>query len=282
MINEGKLTFTQQLRLLSLIVAVGLLLSIIGHLIIVRLGFQISTNLTTKINFFSPVNWIKLAALCMAEEIIFRGVLSLSVRATCVSILFWFILLFSYLSKIIFNFNAQEIHYYPLFVGVYALLSLCVTYLIYRKYLPLFISIFKSNYNSLFWVLCTLFALVHVDNYVNHNSNLLIYLILVVPQFIMGSLLAVVRVRNGIISSAVIHFLVDVWFFVFGLESSMSSHPALKVAVGIVLAFILLMGLTQIKLCKNMAYVLMKPSIRILGRSKQKQAGQRIKRSETF
>ncbi len=264
MINKGKFTLVQQLRLLSLIVVIGLVLSITAHAIALWAGFDVSASLVTKIDFLNPLNWAKISVLCVIEEIVFRGVLSLDVKAVCVSIFFWIFMLLSYLSNTMLKIDVREEYRHILLIGLYALLSFCITYQIYRKCISFIVAMFRFNYNLLFWTLCILFALAHVDNYVNHNSAVLIYLVLVVPQLAMGGFLAVVRIRNGIVSSAIIHFLADVWFFSFGLESRVTGHAVIKIAVGVFLSVIFLFGSFQVKLCRNVAYALMRPSSRIL------------------
>jgi len=262
MLSERKLTAVQQFRLLSLIVTTGFVLSIAAHSITLWLGFDVSASLVKKINFLNPINWVKLAVLCTAEEIIFRGILSLDVKAVCISIFSWFILLFSFLTEAIFKTGAIEGHHiYSLCFCV--LLSIGATYITYTRYIPSIISICKSNYNLLFWTLCILFALAHLNNYADAGGITLPCLILVVPQLFMGSFLAVARIRNGIATSAIIHFFADTWFFLFGLESSIHEHNYKFIIV--VLLAILLLGSLQIRLFRDVAHTLMRPSALVLG-----------------
>ena len=255
--------FYQQLCILSLIVVIGLILSAACHSIVTSLGFKISTNLVTKINFTNPLNWIKLIAMCIVEEIIFRGPLSLSKKAITASIFFWLTLLFSIISRKLFIINNETIYLRAIHIGICIIISLFVAYFTHAKYINLISIKLRENYNLLFWALCISFAIVHVDNYTGQSMGFSIYLILVIPQFVMGSLLAIVRVQKGIANSAIIHFFTDAWLFMLGVESRLSGHAVMQVLIIALLSFILLIGLFQFNLFRHMFFILMNPSARI-------------------
>lgn len=66
----------------------------------------------------------------------------------------------------------------------------------------------KRNIRSthvLFWLLTSLFALLHISNYDFNTIPLWAYPIMVIPQFITGILLGMVRIRFGLRYSMILH-----------------------------------------------------------------------------
>ncbi len=67
-----------------------------------------------------------------------------------------------------------------------------------QRYFPLF-----------FWVSCFLFSAAHLTNYPLKLSLIWAYPFLILPQFILGYILAYIRVKNGFLSAVIIHSLAN-------------------------------------------------------------------------
>jgi len=63
----------------------------------------------------------------------------------------------------------------------------------------------KKYSREIFWVLTSLFALVHIFNYTPETIPFWVYPFMVIPQFISGFLFGIVRIRFGLRYSMLLH-----------------------------------------------------------------------------
>ena len=81
---------------------------------------------------------------------------------------------------------------------------------------------FVRHYGRVFWMICTLFAFVHVTNYqLGNSSRDLVVPLLVLPQFLSGMAMGYLRLRDGLRASLLLHALNN--FYVVGLVLLVSS-----------------------------------------------------------
>jgi membrane protease YdiL (CAAX protease family) len=68
---------------------------------------------------------------------------------------------------------------------------------------------FTTHYASVFWAYTIAFALMHIGNYAWPGPRGSIVPLLVLPQFVIGTVLGYLRLRDGLRSSMLMHFLVN-------------------------------------------------------------------------
>jgi Type II CAAX prenyl endopeptidase Rce1-like len=68
---------------------------------------------------------------------------------------------------------------------------------------------FVANYASVFWAYTIAFALVYIGNYTWPGPRGTIVPLLVLPQFVIGTVLGYLRLRDGLRSSMLMHLLVN-------------------------------------------------------------------------
>lgn len=101
-------------------------------------------------------------------------------------------------------------------VGAILLIALSVLILVgtlmgYEEDIERFVT---RHFGLFFYGSTILFALVHITNYVPLNAHTLLFTpVLVLPQFIVGTMLAYIRVRNGIGCSILFHVVVNAILF---------------------------------------------------------------------
>lgn len=87
---------------------------------------------------------------------------------------------------------------------------LCILILVNMKYLKIVQRKFLFNFNYVFYLSCILFGLLHVGNYSPFNIKLLLVIpILVLPQFIGGTIMGYLRMKFGILYSIIFHVLMN-------------------------------------------------------------------------
>ena len=68
---------------------------------------------------------------------------------------------------------------------------------------------FVAHYAWIFWGYTLAFALMHIGNYSGSGPRGTIVPLLVLPQFVIGAVLGYLRLRDGLRSSMLMHFLVN-------------------------------------------------------------------------
>jgi len=68
---------------------------------------------------------------------------------------------------------------------------------------------FIANYTWVFWAYTLAFALMHVGNWVSTGPRAALLPLMVLPQFIAGIALGYVRLRDGLRSSMLLHFMIN-------------------------------------------------------------------------
>ena len=68
---------------------------------------------------------------------------------------------------------------------------------------------FIAHYAWVFWGYTIMFALVHIGNYTWPGPRGTVVPLLVLPQFVIGTVLGYLRLRDGLRSSMLMHFLVN-------------------------------------------------------------------------
>lgn len=68
---------------------------------------------------------------------------------------------------------------------------------------------FITHYRWIFWGYTLAFALMHIGNYSGSGPRGSIVPLLVLPQFVIGAVLGYLRLRDGLRSSMLMHFLVN-------------------------------------------------------------------------
>ncbi len=97
----------------------------------------------------------------------------------------------------------------PLFVSVLVLLAFD-----WKKDLKYDIEALHAKYSKhIFWILTVSFALVHMSNYDYQSIPIWVYPLMVIPQFIGGVFLGIVRIRFGLRYSIILHSLFNLFAF---------------------------------------------------------------------
>lgn len=69
---------------------------------------------------------------------------------------------------------------------------------------------FYKHFGFFFYFIASLFAIIHIGNFIGLSlNNILIVLLMVIPQFIAGTILGYIRVRFGFIYAVFFHTLVN-------------------------------------------------------------------------
>lgn len=79
---------------------------------------------------------------------------------------------------------------------------------------------FIQAYPKIFWIYVSAFSLMHAMNYSINNVRDIAVIFAVIPQFVMGMLWGYVRIRDGISSVIVLHFLNNLFAIILIVLSS--------------------------------------------------------------
>lgn len=141
------------------------------------------------------------------EELVFR--LPLDFTANSISICLS-ILLYRLFATHFFSFNIHKVTDYL------NLSSALILFLALRKIIPerILKNIKNKNYSYIFYSSAALFGLAHVTNFgsLNHIYSLL-YIVYILPQFIMGISIGYIRIKYGFIFGLLVHIMINLIYF---------------------------------------------------------------------
>lgn len=183
---------------------------IIVHLLSYVFRIQAGANAVNSLDLLKGSTWLLIATYAILEEWTFRGFLSAGKIGITVSITG---LLYAAGSHVIDHYSNLTLHQsllskISISIGV-AVVLLAVIYFIVSVNFESIKKFILKYYKWMFWVSCAAFACAHILNYKDHDSAWPAYLLLVFPQFIMGAILAYVRVKFGIFQSIAVHIFLD-------------------------------------------------------------------------
>lgn len=140
------------------------------------------------------------------EELIFRLPLKLKREGIAIALV---IFMYQVTGGHFFEFNFS--YFYDYLRILLAIASL----IIIIRFLPiLFLEKLKKNYfNYVFYFSAVAFALVHISNFKPYSSDLLLlYPLLVLPQFLMGLCIGYLRMKHGFLMGFLLHALINLPF----------------------------------------------------------------------
>ncbi len=245
----GRLNLWQGVGWLSLLILIALLGGLVDGVLEHVLNIHLLNSFQSYL-FLHPTWRIALlvAAAPLLEELAFRAMLSTSPRFIFIGLTFFIAFVYE-----IFH---QQLHTPPAVVVAtyfdhfWVLLPAGVTcFLLYRYARSTVLGFFEKHGVAIFWMSCILFGAAHDRLYANH----LVWwsFLLVLPQFLLGVLLASIRVRFGLRWSIAGHYTIDS-LFLYGtwLYVSLAPYPNLQrgmmfavYALGI---FVVLYGLVML------------------------------------
>ena len=238
------------LRFSALAVPVCTLVGVFGALLAVSIGLHPGENLVSTINFLNLKDWFLLVFVCALEEVVFRGMLSLSKRAIATSLSVILFMTLIALSHSYFGilYKHGAIHFIT--VSACFLLAFVSGYFLYKHAAQKISTALAKKYNLFFWISCLIFAMAHISNYPDRKGWLIFFMILVLPQFCFGAIAGIVRIRYGIYSSIAMHFIFDAWVFSLATEKHIGSH-LWSVVLGVILFIFFAFGLFEFRLLRR-------------------------------
>ncbi|MEE4200964.1 CPBP family intramembrane glutamic endopeptidase [Erythrobacter sp.] len=191
--HEGGVPLTALARLYALDVAIMLVL-ILAATIAVALGVYLPATALAGIEFTPTIVFLVVVAAPLFEEIVFRGWLSGRPGV-----------LLALLALALGLGGAAFAHMMNPLLGVglalAGLVGAVAALVRFRDAEPL--AWFERLFPAFFWLSTVAFALVHIANF--EEGTLAILLPLVLPQFILGMILAYVRVRFALWAAILLH-----------------------------------------------------------------------------
>lgn len=253
------------IRCVSLIIVVSVILSVLAHGLVYLVGATEPKNVLTTVSVMKPKTWMLLATSCVLEEILFRGALSLSKRAIVVSTFSWLLVVLLYGSKIAMESTGASKSTLHIVSFCCVIFASVVAYLVHIYLVNCIRSILSNKYNLFFWICSLLFAVSHILNFTDTGHAFGIYLVLVVPQLVMGSILGIIRVQWGIFWSILVHFFVDAWLFLCVVVGLIKNEHILVTVCVVTLSFMFLYGMTQLRLARVIFGSLRNPALYLSG-----------------
>jgi membrane protease YdiL (CAAX protease family) len=192
------------LRMLGplLLLDVALMVVLIGGVgIAAGLGFEMPDHLLADMALTPAIIAALVLAAPIGEEIVFRGWVS-GRPGHVLAVL----LLLVAVAAVVFGRENMAMLAVALIAPVLALAAL---FLLRRRDA---MGWFAKAFPVLFYVSAAIFALVHLTNYANSGMATALLVPLVVPQFVLGLLLAYIRVQRGLWSSMLLHVLHNTLF----------------------------------------------------------------------
>lgn len=181
----------------------GLLLSLISGIIRERIGIS-SVSISFSIIFFIIIN---LLILPIIEEIAFR--LPLIFNKVYIS-LSLFIISYIIISRLygydILNLQKNVL---PRIIYPFSIASIIYAVLQFDYMYHKTSFFWNKNKKTIFLTFLFIYALMHVNNYKLSYYYVIVFPLIVLPQFISGIFLSFVRIRFGFIFSVIFHFLIN-------------------------------------------------------------------------
>ncbi len=237
----GQLTLWTWLGWLCLLLLIGFLGIALDNVLIRSFGWAVSPNGFMPY-LLSHASWWAAAVVAAAplfEELGFRAMLSTAPRPVFVGLAFFF----GYLYFVFILVPAASTmhkppayaiaHYFNVFwVLVPAGL---VSLLLYRYARESVLKLFRTRGVAIFWCSCILFGAAHATMYTTHLTWW--GFVLVIPQFLLGVLLASMRVRFGLRWSIAAHYAID-GLSVYGAWLYLAAAHDSAVQQGLMLAYL--------------------------------------------
>lgn len=234
---SSKVLLFTALKYTSIGFVISFAVGIAAHLTSSAIGINVGADLINTLNLFSGGTWLMLAFSCVAEELGFRGFLSAGKGGITMTIALQSYAIISHMAGGLVT-DYSQVHKVVLSI-IAAIIILVAAYVLVEKFY-MKIRIFVLNYYTiLFWISCVAFAGAHSLNYEKHHE-IFDYVLLLLPQFVMGALLGYVRIKFDIITSIAVHFLLDTSLFMLMMIKSI--HFEAAVITIAVLAIVMLIS----------------------------------------
>ena len=186
----------------------------LDQLLIYLFGWTVPPNSFSNY-LLAHASWKAAAIVLVApllEELGFRAMLSTVLKPVFVGMAFFFTYLYVLLHLNLMHRRPAYViaHYFDVF---WVLIPAClVSLLLYRYAREPVLKLFRAHGVLIFWVSCILFGAAHAAIYANHLTWWAF--LLVIPQFVLGVLLASMRVRFGLRWSIATHYAIDsLWVY---------------------------------------------------------------------
>lgn len=245
------LTLWRWLGWLCLLLLIGFAGGALDQLLVHLFGWTVPPNSFVN-HLLTHASWSAAAIVAVApllEELAFRAMLSTAPKPVFVGLAFFFTYLYVLLRQnLMHRFSAYGIvHYFELF---WVLIPAClVSLLLYGYAREPVLRLFRNRGVVIFWVSCILFGAAHAAIYANHLTWWAFFL--VIPQFVLGVLLASMRVRFGLRWSIATHYAIDslmvwgAWLYLAVAHESVLQHGLMLAYLGIG-AFVAIYGLVAL------------------------------------
>lgn len=147
----------------------------------------------------------------LVEESTFRLPLKFSSLFLSISFCLFF---YKFISSTFFNSSMYEMSSYPVSRISFAIVAAFLFYLIVskEKINKRLDSFWTKHFRLIFYILCILFAFIHVNNYRPSSYNMLLVPIITLPQLILGLTAGYMRINYGFV-------------YAFGLHTLYNSSP---------------------------------------------------------
>lgn len=242
-----RLTLWPWLGWLCLLLLIGIGSGALDAALIRLFGWTVPPN-SFQNYLLAHVSWNAAAIVVVApvlEELGFRAMLSTAPKPVFVGLAFFFTYIYVLLHlNLMHTLPAYVIaHYFDVF---WVLIPSCLaSLLLYRYAREPVLKLFREHGVVIFWVSCILFGAAHAALYANHLAWW--SFLLTIPQFLLGVLLASMRVRFGLRWSIAAHYAIDgpvvygAWFYMAVARDSVVQHGLMLAYLGIG-AFVVVYG----------------------------------------
>lgn len=250
----GRLTLWHWLGWLCLLLLIGFAGGAFDNALIRIFGWTVPPN-SFENYLLTHVSWKAAAIVAVApllEELGFRAMLSTAPKPVFVGLAFFFTYTYVLL-------HLNLMHRPPAYViahsfdanwVLWVLIPACLaSLLLYRYAREPVLKLFRAHGVVIFWVSCILFGAGHAAVYANHLTWWVF--LLAIPQFLLGVLLASMRVRFGLRWSIAAHYAIDslliygAWLYLAVAHESVLQHGLMFAYLGIG-AFIMVYGLVTL------------------------------------
>ena len=247
----GRLTLWPWLGWLCLLLLIGIAAGALDSVFVRHFGWTVPPN-SFQNYLLAHASWKAAAIVVVApllEELGFRAMLSTAPKPVFVGLAFFFTYTYVLLHlNLMHRLPANVIaHYFDVF---WVLIPACLaSLLLYRYAREPVLKLFREHGVVIFWVSCILFGAAHAAVYANHLAWW--SFLLTIPQFLLGVLLASMRIRFGLRWSIATHYAIDslvvyaAWLYLAVARDSVVQHGLMLAYLGIG-AFVVVYGLVAL------------------------------------